>query len=479
MIGVFQILSLMMALLACALIAPAAIAVVGGEEVADDYLVVAVLTGFVAVATLLAVQGRSQGLTRMGWFVLVVAGWTVLPAIAAVPIMLSTGVDYVAALFEATSGLTTSGGTVFASLADAGPATVFWRAELQWLGGLATLITFAIILAPAGLGGLSNRGLAMISGFGEAGPGRAGHAVREIGVVYAIVTAACIGLLLVGGLPVFDAVCIAFSTVSTGGFVPVDGGMAAYQSPAVALIVPLFMLIGATSIVWQRMVFERRGALAVEHRETFWVAGAALAAGIVYAVAFAAGGGILPALGEGIFTGISIVSTTGFETRPGGLAALPGPLVLGLALGGGAALSTAGGIKYHRIGAMLTQSGHELKRMVFPHSVRGKRFGGHPYDLGLIKAIWANLALSLAVVIASALALSLSLPGFDAALVAAVAAFANIGPLYTPDWPDAAGWPSYAAFDGVAKLVTIVTMIAGRIEVVVLFAAVNVAYWRS
>jgi len=479
MIGVFQILSLAMAVLACALLVPAAIALAAGGGNAENYLVVAVLVGFVAVATLLALQGRSRRLSRVGWFVLVVAAWAILPLIAAVPITLSTNVDYLTAVFEAASGLTTTGATVFATLAEVDPATVFWRAELQWLGGLATLITFAIILAPAGLGGLSNRGLTMISGFGEAGPGRVGHAVREIGVVYSVATAGCVVLLIVGGVPAFDAVCLALSTVSTGGFVPADGGIAAYRNPFAEFVVASFMLVGATSIVWQRMVMERRRTILAEHRETYWVVGVALAVGFVYAAVFAGGEGILAALGEGLFTGIALVSTTGYETRPAAMGALPHPFVVFVALGGGAALSTAGGIKYQRIVAMLAQSWHELKRLIFPHSVRGSRFAGQPYDLAVMKAIWANLALSLAVIMAAALLLSLSLPDVDAALVAAIAAFANIGPLYSPDWAGSGDWPSFAAFDQSAKLVAVVTMILGRIEVVVLFAAINIAYWRS
>jgi len=227
------------------------------------------------------------------------------------------------------------------------------------------------------------------------------------------------------------------------------------------------------------MLLDRRRALLAEHRETYWVIGVACAAGALYAVKFAGPDGILAALGEGLFTGISIVSTTGFETRPAGLAALPDPLVLLLALGGAASLSTAGGIKFYRIGAMVVQSAHEMKRVIFPHSVRSTWFGSQPYDLEMMKAIWANLGLSLAVIMAAALLLSPGLPTFDAAFIATISAFSNIGPLYSPEWPIAVGWPGYAAFDDWSKLVMVVTMILGRFEVIVFFAAINLAYWRN
>ncbi len=479
MIGVLQILSQVLGGLAFALLAPAAVAMAGEEGVAYRFLVVAGLIGFVAGAIYFALHGRARTIGRADRFVLVVGVWTAVPLIAALPIMLSTSAGYLAALFEAVSGFTTTGASVFGSLEEVGRAVVFWRAELEWLGGLATLFTFVLVLAPAELGGLSGRGLAMIGGFGEPGAGRSREVMRAVATIYTTLTGLCIILLFIGGVPAFDAICLAFATVSTGGFMPIDGTVAAYGSRFVEFVVLAFMLIGATSITWQQMLVDGRRTLLAEHRESYWVIGVALAAGVLYAMAFAGSENVFAALSDGLFTGVSIVSTSGFETQPAAMAALPDPIVLLLALAGAASLSTAGGLKFYRIGAMVVQSSHELKRVIFPHSVRSTRFGSQPYDLQRMKAIWASLGLSLVVIVVAALLLSLSLPGFDAALLAAVAAFSNIGPLYSPQWPMAGGWPGFGAFDDWSKVVMIVTMILGRLEVIVVLAAINPAYWRS
>jgi trk system potassium uptake protein TrkH len=479
MIGVLQILSQALGGLAFALLVPAAIAATSEEGIAENFLVTAGLIGFLSGAIYFGLQGRRRVVGRADRFVLVVALWAVVPIVASLPIMLSTGVSYVAALFEAASGFTTTGATVFDAIGDVGPAVVFWRAELQWLGGLATLLTFVLVLAPAELGGLSARGLALVGGFGDRGPGRVGDVMRTVTTVYATVTGACVVLLFVGGLPTFDAICLAFATVSTGGFMPIDGTVSSYGSRMADVVVPVFMMIGATGITWQRMVLDRRWTLFAEHRETYWVMAVAFAAGLLYATRFVGSEGIVPALGEGLFSAISIVSTTGFETRPAGLAALPDPLVLILALAGAASLSTAGGLKFYRIGAMVVQASHELKRVIFPHSVRSTRFGSQPYDLGRMKAVWANLGLSLVVIMTAALILALALPSFDAAFIATISAFSNIGPLYSPEWPIGAAWPRYGAFDDWAKLVMVATMILGRLEVIVFFAAINPTHWRS
>ncbi len=479
MIGVLKILAQVLGALAFALLVPAAIALAGEEGVAENFLVVAGLAGFVSGAMYFALRGYGHGLNRVARFVLAVSLWVVVPVVAAVPIALSTGIGYAPALFEATSGFTTTGASVFSTLSDVGPAVIFWRAELQWLGGLATLVMFVAILAPAEVGGLSSRGLALVGGFGDARPGRTRHLMREVAAIYATLTAICILLLFAVGVPLFAAICVAFSTVSTGGFMPNDGTIADYGSRFATFVTSVFMLIGGTSLIWQRMVLERRGTLMAEHRETYWVVGAMILAGIIYAAQFAGSEGIFSALGEGLFSGISLVSTTGFETRRAGLAALPDALVVLLALGGGASLSTAGGVKYYRIGAMLVQSTHELQRLIFPHVVRSTRFGSQTYDLALMKAIWTNFGLALAVIVVAMLLLSLSLPSFDAAFVAAVAAFSGIGPLYSPEWAIGSNWPHYADFNALSQIVMIVTMILGRVEVVVFFAAISLSYWRS
>ena len=479
MIGALLILSQALGALALAMLVPAAISVVSQDGAATDFLLVSGLTGFLSGAIFFAMRGHRLRFDRTAGFVLAAALWVVIPPIAALPFALHGGLSYVAALFEAVSGFTTSGGTVFRTLSGAGPSIIFWRAELQWLGGLTTLVTFVTILAPAGMGGLSSRGLAALGGFSEAGPERVVHGLRQLASLYALFTGLCIILLFFCGVPTFDAICLALSTVSTGGFMPVDGNLSVYGSPYADGVIALFMIAGATSVVFHRSVMEGRWSMLLDHRETWWVLGVMAAAGLAYAWVFHTGGDLIAALGEGLFNSVSLISTTGYETHAGALSAIPDTLVLFLAIGGASALSTAGGLKFYRIGAMTVQSMHELKRLVFPHSLRSTRFGSQPYDMTLMKAIWANLVVAVVVIIVAALALAASLPSFDAAMVAAVAGFSNIGPLYSQEWLIGPDWPAYADFGVGGQLAMIATMIAGRIEVIVLFASLYAAYWRS
>jgi trk system potassium uptake protein TrkH len=480
MIGVIYILSQILGIMGFALLLPAAIGLASGDPAGQIFLVVAGLVGFIAGAAYFALQGRTHRLSRVNGIIVVAIVWLCLPLVAAIPIVLALPIGIVNAVFEASSGLTTTGASIFSSLSDVGPAIIFWRAELQWLGGLLTLVTFAAILMPLGMGGLYARGLA-ITGDRHASVGHTMSLIGEIGFVYAIGTGLCIVLLSVSGVPAFDATCIALSTVSTGGFMPHDGDLSTYASPRANVIVAVFMLIGATSIVWQRLIIDWRRTHLNEHWESYAVLLIIAVAGIGYTLVFVAAPlqPVPDALADGFFAAVSLISTTGFETRNGGLAALPGSIAIFLAFAGGAALSTAGGLKLYRIGAMLAQSSRELHRLVFPNSVRGFRFGFQAYDPGLMKAIWANLALSLFVIVVSAVALSMDLPSIDSAFTAAVAAFSNIGPLYSSFVADGNIWPAVADFDGVSKLVMIATMILGRIEVFAFLAIFGIADWRA
>ncbi|MHA1158435.1 MAG: potassium transporter TrkG [Alphaproteobacteria bacterium] len=255
---------------------------------------------------------------------------------------------------------------------------------------------------------------------------------------------------------------------------PHDGYLSVYHSPLATTAVAVFMIIGATSITWHRAVVELRHGALTRHLESYAVIWMIIIVGAAFTAIFFSIGDLPTALGEGLFSAASLITTTGFEVRTGTLTALPGAITMLLALAGGAALSTAGGLKLYRIGAMSLGSMRELHRLVFPSSVRGIGLAGMTRNPGLMKAIWANLALSVFLVIVAATLLSIQLPSIEAAMTAAISGFANIGPLYAAS-ADQALWPAYADFDGFSKSVMIAIMILGRIEIFTFLAIISLA----
>lgn len=481
MAGVLYYLSVVLAVASAALLFPAAAAAFFGEtDAIADFLLTAALTAVVSVTAAIALTGRERRLAHANGYILLFLVWCLVPAVGAVPIRLVAEVSYADAVFEAVSGLTTTGATIFSKLDSMPKSVIFWRAELQWLGGFLTLLSIIFILAPSGVGGLPSRHIRLLAASDRVEGGRVGHTVADTAAAYGIVTLVCFVGLLTIGVPTFDAFCLTFSTVSTGGFMPRDGNLSGYGSAALELWLAIFMIIGATSVLWHRMIVQRRVQLLRSHRESYFIVGAILGLGLLCAaILFRAAGSsavLAPhvALREGIVTAASLISTTGYETRDGGFAILPLPMVLMVIFMGGGAFSTAGGIKFYRFGGMLVQSYRDLARLVYPHGIRPARFGSQPYDIQLMKAIWSHLVVTVVLLGLVSQIVSVEAVDYEAALLATASAFSNIGQVYETAWESGIRqWQQFADFGAVIKLSLAFTMIIGRIEILALLGAIN------
>lgn len=463
-----------LAMLLCALIAlaqndQASLSLFGGQA--------AVLL-FFSFSVRLAFAGRRAQLRRRFGFKVLILVWIVGPLLAMPPFILLSDLPRHLALFEATSALTTTGATVFSNFDTMPMALVAWRAVLQWLGGLGTLLSIIIVLAPSGAGGTP---LLRLGGDAQQ---ILDTRVRGIIGAYAAVTLACFALLLPTDIAVFDAFALTLSTVSTGGMMPRAGTLSDYGAPMAEWVIGLFMLIGATSLFWHRLVATGRLGRSVTVVESLAIICGAGLLGVVYAIAFAiaAGSGevLAPqtALREGFVTAASLVSTTGFEARNAGATALPLSLVLVVMLVGGGMFSTAGGIKLYRFALMARHSLKELEHIIYPHAVHTDHLGRFAYDTDGMRAIWTAFVLFVGLWACTTLVLSGT--GFppDAALVAALSALTNAGPVYAFGWAPVEAWPAFSDNSSLASIMLSLTMVAGRLEVIGLVAALNWAFIR-
>lgn len=486
MTGILFLFSIVLLAFSFAMLLPIAVAAAAGDaRSVFDFFLIASLSGFCAAGFFFALQGRRAAFGRVQSFLLLILSWTALCLVGALPFLIVSGLSAIDAVFESVSGLTTTGATIFVTLSDYPLAVIFWRAELQWLGGLLTLLSIVLISAPAGIGGLPDRHIRLAEGAEGMRGHRVLNAVRDIAGLYILLTILCLILLLLAGIPALDALCLALATVSTGGFVPIDGNISDYANPFAEVSLIVFMLLGATSILWQRMLLTNRRQLLKHHRESYSVMILAGGLGLLYALTLfdAAGSAAvlhpLTALREGLFTAVSLVSTTGFEVRHAGFAVLPLTVVIFVALIGGGSFSTAGGIKHYRMGGMFTQAYRELGRLVYPHGIRSAQFGSQVYDIQLMKAIWSFFVVTLLVIAFGSLTLALEDIDYEGSLVMTIAAFSNIGTLYSNGWLAVGheGWPSYPSLNEHSKLILCTVMILGRIEVLALIGAFNHTYW--
>ena len=306
-------------------------------------------------------SGKSGPIRRYETVYLVCAVWTTLPVLAAIPFCISetTRLPYVDALFEAVSGLTTTGATVLSNLQAKSPGILLWRVMLNCIGGLG-VITIGVLLLPC----LKVVGLKDI--YGVESPTvlqqlkfSAFRTVLCITYVYAVLLVLCAGAYKIAGMSVFDAICHAMSTVATGGFANYDSSLGHFDSAVIEIIAIVFMLLSSCPfVVYLRLVFEGR----FQSRQ-FVVFICVLAVFSLLGAINLYSRNVLPeaefpeVLRRSTFVLVSLATSTGFancDYSTWGFLAVTGTI---LTLCGGCSGSTNSGLKMHRI-VILVRGGY-------------------------------------------------------------------------------------------------------------------------
>lgn len=471
------------AILAASMILPALIAF-GSQETDLGYrmLLYSGFAGFLCIATFLAVMGRLQGIRRNTAILLAVFSWIAFPIIAAIPISDMANMSYIDALFQTMSSFTTSGAIIFPNLETVPNSMIFLLAQFQWFGGLATLITLILVLAPWEIGGLPQVTAVSMAASIVTSHSRLKSFCADIFRVYLFLTLICFIFLVLAKVSPFEAMIFSFTAMSTGGITPAIDSVDLILGNAGMIIVSIFFMIGATSIFWHQYIYKLQLEELKTHRESYFVLATWLGLSVYIAYILSAAAGStnnLPdinAISEGIFNSASIVSTSGLQSRPGALSLLPPTLVLILIFIGGGCYSTAGGIKFFRIGGMYSLAQYELNRLIYPHASKPSLFGSTKLNIEFMKAIWSLFAILIITVAIATFALSLTGLNFNASFTAIIAAITNAGPLYAPEWSTGTNeiWPSYADMFASQKIIITIVMLLGRLEVIAVIASLTV-----
>jgi trk system potassium uptake protein len=434
---------------------------------------------FFGVAFFIVGRDAGRGIDRRQALALTVLAWISLAMFGAIPIFHSGAAEtYAMAMLEAMSGLTTTGLTVFADPGTLERSIVLWRAILQWLGGLATLL-FAVALAPSL--SMSTDVVANVGRRRGQAPFRPqfAQALKIVAITYIALTTFCLVALVLSGLPPFLALCYALATLSTGGFTPNSGGPAGLGNAMAEVVLIVFMLAGAMNFLvhWaamngRRHVYRRDPELA------FWLLLLGIAAALLWLAQISGGSaGTLAGLREAIFAVVSAASTTGF---PGQAAPVAMPvfvllLLAGLALIGGASASTAGGIKLMRALLLLRQSARELQRLNHPHGVVLVKVGHAAVDDKVMQMVWSFFVLFVLSLIFMTIGLSATGLDFAEALMLALSALTNTGPLLTQVAQVKAG---LGDLGNVAHWLLSAGMLVGRLEVFAVLVLLTPVFWQ-
>ena len=398
--------------------------------------------------------------------------WAVVSLLTSVPYVVQSPLSFVDSVFEAVSGFSTTGSTVITKLAELPRSLVLWRAVSQWVGGIGILVMFVAVFPTLAIAGrqlfLSESPI-----FEEQ---RIAPRLRQIAgviiTVYGALTVLCTFGYVLSGLPLFNALAFAFATVGAGGFSPIDGGFGALHNTTAEWVAIVFMLLAGVSFP---LLFRtaRTGLKTLLRNTEFrvYIGVFALASAAIWLTL----PGTVRTVRAVVFHVISILTSTGFATLDYTLwPAAPLFLLIGLMLVGASVGSAAGGIKVLRWVLLAKNVGRELKRTLAPRAVLPITLGKRIIPDAVIRSVIAFVLLYFATLLAAGFALLFTgLPPAEA-FTLALAHISNTGPAVGMFGP----LGSVSAVPEGGKWVLIITMIAGRLEVVTLFVALTPLWWR-
>ena len=343
-------------------------------------------------------------LTRRDAIVLTAAIWLVASVFGALPYVLDAGMDPVDALFESTSGFTTTGATVVDQIETTlSRPVLLWRSLTQWMGGMGIVVLFVAFFPRVGAGG-KKMFKAEVPGPAAGGlaPRIAETAMWLYGM-YVALTVAEAALLTLLGMPLFEAICHAFTTVSTGGFSTRDASVGAFDNPTIHVVISLFMLAAGVNFgLYYGVLRSRRLGLFLRSPEFRAYAGLVVCV-VVFLMALNRGlsGDAARSWSDSaryaLFTTATFVTSTGYgiedymQFTPPALG-----LVFLLMLVGGCAGSTAGGMKISRVILIIETLGRQIRRAVRPNVVQVVRLEGRAVDESLLLEVAAFLCLYVA-----------------------------------------------------------------------------------
>ncbi len=429
----------------------------------------------------LPVRRQVKELRTRDAFVIVSLFWTLLALFGALPFQFVGTTSLMAdAYFETMSGLTTSGSTVLTGLDHLAPSMNLWRGILQFMGGMGIVVLAVAILPMLGVGGMQ---LYKAETPGPMKESKLTPRIREtakaLWYIYLGLTAACALALWAAGMTPFDALFHGFTSVATGGFSTHDASIAYFNSPAIEMILTLFMFLGGTSFALHFLAFRGR-SLGSYWRDTEFrvyssiIITATLFVGL-YLYLTATYPTLLQSLRYAVFQVVTMATTTGYMSADfGAWPPVLGALLMIISFFSGSAGSTSGGMKVVRVVLLFKQTLCEIQRLIHPHAIVPLKLSGKPVPERTIAAVSAFFATYLASF--AIIALSISAMGVDlvTAFSATAAAINNTGPGLGAVGPAA----NFAALPEAAKWLLSLAMLLGRLELFTLFVILTPAFWR-
>lgn len=451
----------------------------------DDGFMDVFLAGAAAVLVLgivcwLPVARQKEELRLRDGFLVVVLFWTVLGLAGALPLAMSDqlGLSVTDAVFESLSGLTTTGATVMTGLDDLPRSVLFYRQQLQWMGGMGIIVLAVAILPMLGVGGMQL--------YRAETPGplkdtkltpRITETAKALWYIYLGLTIACAAAYWSAGMSGFDAIAHSFSTVSIGGFSTHDQSIGYFDSPAIELVAVVFMLLAGMNFALHFVAWRSFSLKPYWQDSEVKAYLGVLTLVTVVTVYYLYQSDTFASLGEafhnGLFQVVSIGTTTGFTTTEYFIWPVFLPvLLLFVSFIGGCAGSTGGGMKVIRFVLLIKQGRRELMRLIHPNAQLPVKVGKKIMSDRVISAVWGFFAAYAGCFVI--VMLFLMATGLDqvTAFSAVAACINNLGPGLGEVGTN------YVELNDAAKWALCFTMLLGRLEIFTLLVLFTRSFWQ-
>lgn len=438
-----------------------------GDGDAKAFLYTMIPTLVVSLLLMRVKQPQKRMSSRDGYFI-VAAAWIIISLVGALPLYLGGGfTSYWGALFEIVSGFTTTGASVLAEPGILGHGIGFFRCFTHWVGGMGVLV-FVMMVIP-----MENDNSMHLVRAEVPGP-TAGKLVPRMRTtsfilygMYGAMTTLLVVILKCLGMNWYDALCIGFGTAGTGGFSLTSSGIAAYGSPAIEIVLGIFMILFGINFNVYFLLVMRKWKEALCSEETAVYLGIIVFAVVTISInTFQGMAGIGETVRNAFFQVSNIITTTGYATVDFNLwPEFSKHMLVLLMIVGACAGSTGGGLKISRVIILTKSFVAEIKQILNPKQIIQIRLDRKPIDQKTVNSTRIYFAAYFLLICVFTLILSLDGLDLTTNLTAVLSCFNNIGPGLNQVGPMA----NFGVYSDWAKVLLSIVMLTGRLEIFPMF----------
>ena len=476
---IFRILGFLLLIETVMLLCCGGVSLFYKENDLQSFLVSSAITTSIGILLLAIGKDAVKSLNRRDGYVIVSVAWVTFSLFGMLPYYIGGYIPSVTdAFFETMSGFSSTGATILNNIESMPHGILFWRAMTQWIGGLGIVFFTIAVLPIFGVGGIQVFAAEASGPTHDKVHPRIGITAKWIWGIYAGMTGTLIVLLVFGGMSVFDSICHAFTTTSTGGFSTKQASIEYYHSPYIDYVISIFMFLSGINFTLLLLMFNGKIKKFIHDAELkfyFWCV-SFFTIFIAVWLHQTSSMEIEEAFRKSLFQVISLQTSTGFATADYMLwpSILWGCLVIVMIIGACAG-STGGGIKVSRVLILFKAIRKELSMMIHPRMVKKIKMDGHNLSHETLRSTNVYMTAYFIVLFVSLLIVCLDEYDLSTNFTAVLATLNNIGPGLELVGPT----QNFALFSPLSKCVLMFDMLAGRLELFPMLVILLPSCWKK